>query len=164
MKIPQFANDLHITFENIQRAKHLTDKQFWGSAYAASIATRKKELITEVEKEAAKILSEKELDTARSAASVMGMNNIYWRFWYLVEDKEYLDVPAELSQEIFQNHGINETDFECFVTAVSAINNCAGCLKVHSRKLLKLGFTKVQIMAVVRTAATVHGIAAALSA
>ncbi len=161
--LPDFADDLRKNLVNSFNVDHLTDIQKIGSAYAASLACKEPRTISLLFKEVKKYLSEQEIFAAKAAASLMSMNNIYWRFWYLVDDKEYLDIPANISDEIFRKHGINEIDFECFTLSVSAINNCAGCLKVHSRKLLKAGFTKPQVMSVVRIAAVTHSLSVTLS-
>ena len=157
-EIPKFL-DLEKNLKSSLETSALSKSQIWGSALAAAITCKEEKTYKTIYLEAKKNLSESEIKASKEAASIMSMNNVYWRFWYLVDDKEYLDIPANISTEIFTKHGIEEIDFECFTLAVSIINQCAGCLKVHSRKMLKLGFNKSQIMAVIKIAAAVHSLA-----
>jgi len=161
--LPPYVEDLRKNFVLAMDSEDLTVTQRVGSALAAALCCRQPQAITEIEQLAAQHLDAKTLQAAKGAATMMAANNIYWRFWYLVDDKEYLDIKPEFSESIFSRHGIAEVDFTCFVVAASAINNCAGCLKVHSRKLLKLGFTKAQVMHVVRIAAAVHSLAVTMA-
>lgn len=164
--LPSYAKDIVDTFElatNVNKA-HLTEVQIWGSVYSAAIAARNPKIVNLFEEQAKAHLSEKEMEACKGAAALMAMNNIYWRFWYLVEDKDYLSIPDGLSKALLTNHHVEEVDFECWALAVSVINACAGCNKTHSRKLLKIGFSKEQVLSIVRIAAVIHSIAATLEA
>ena len=77
---------------------------------------------------AAPVLSPEALNAAKSAAAIMGMNNIYYRFLHLVEDGEYSTMPARLRMNIIANPGVDKVDFELWCTTVSAVNGCGMCL------------------------------------
>ncbi len=162
--MPDFAFDVNDTFERAVKSDLLTKTQLWGVVLASAYATREKELITKIEEMTADRLDQAYKSAAKMAASVMSMNNVYWRFWHLVDDKDYLQIESGLAQESFKKHGINNEDFEIMCLAVSVINICSGCLRVHSRNLIKEGFSKEQIMHIIRLTATVHGMATSLSA
>lgn len=162
--MPDFAFDVSETFGQAIKSDLLTKTQSWGVVLASAYATREKELITTVKEMASDKLSASYKNAAQMAASVMSMNNVYWRFWHLVDDKDYLKIEPQLAQESFNKHGIDNEDFEMMCLAVSAINICSGCLRTHSHKLLKEGQSKEQVMHIVRLAATTHGMATSLSA
>jgi alkyl hydroperoxide reductase subunit D len=99
-----------------------------------------------------------------TAAALMGMNNIYYRFLHLVEDAEYSGMPARLRMNAIANPGIPTADFELLSLAVSAINGCGLCITSHERQLRKHEVSRVAIQSAVRIAAVVHGVAVALEA
>lgn len=161
--LPDYAADLKHTLSAVITDSQLNPKQLWGCLLASAIASKNHRLVLIVEEASREHLSPQEITASKGAAALMNMNNIYFRFWYLADDKEYLQVPYGLSQEMLSAHGVDNNDFEFWALSVSAINGCSGCVKVHSRTLLKSGYSKAQIMACVRAAAVMHGIAATLA-
>ena len=111
---------------------------------------------------AAAHLSPADLNAARAAAAVMGMNNIYYRFLHLVEDAEYQQMPARLRMNVLANPGIDKADFELLSLAVSAINGCGTCVASHERQLRHHGLSREAVQSAVRIAATVHAVARVL--
>src|SRR5271154_6738938 len=90
--IPDYARDLKLNLGSVLAttgAPGLTDKQIWAVALASAIASRNVSLTRDIESLAAAHLDASHVNGARSAAAVMGMNNIYYRFLHLVEDPEY---------------------------------------------------------------------------
>jgi alkyl hydroperoxide reductase subunit D len=101
---------------------------------------------------------------AGAAAAVMGMNNVYYRFLHLVENEKYRTIPARLRMNVIRTHGSDPVDFELWCTAVSAINNCQACAQSHERVVREKGLPEETILAAVRIAAVIHGLAAVLQA
>lgn len=112
--------------------------------------------------EASGTLSEAELQAAKSAAAVMGMNNVYYRFLHLVSDKDYGKMPARLRMNVIGNPGIAKVDFELYSLAVSAINGCGMCMDAHVHEIIKGGVSKNGIQSCIRIAAVVNAAAQAL--
>src|SRR5204862_96628 len=71
------------------------------------------------------------VSAAHAAASIMAMNNVYYRFLHLVEDAEYAKLPARLRMNVIGSPGIARADFELLALAVSAINGCGTCVASH---------------------------------
>ena len=93
-RLPDYARDLKINLGVITGASSLTLRQHWGTAVAAALATRQREVIAAITAAAAPHLDDVALRAARGAASVMAMNNVYYRFAHLVSDPEYAKMPA----------------------------------------------------------------------
>ena len=70
------------------------------TALASAIASRNAELARAVEAAATEKLQPAEIEAARAAAAIMGMNNVYYRFLHLVEDDEYAKLPARLRMNV----------------------------------------------------------------
>jgi alkyl hydroperoxide reductase subunit D len=60
---------------------------------------------------------------------------------------------------VLRNHGIDAVDFELWCTAVSAINGCGLCVDSHEQVLRNKGISEESILAAVRLASVIHGLA-----
>jgi len=58
-----------------------------------------------------------------------------------------------------RNHGIDQVDFELWCTTVSAINGCGLCVDSHEQVLRSKGMSEEAILAAVRLASVIHGLA-----
>jgi alkyl hydroperoxide reductase subunit D len=92
----------------------------------------------------------------------MGMNNIFYRFRHLSTNEKYSTMPARLRMQIIARHGGDPVDFELWCLAVSAINGCGACVDSHERVLREKGVGEETILAAVRIASVIHGVAAVL--
>jgi alkyl hydroperoxide reductase subunit D len=163
--LPDYARDLRLNLGSVLAptgAPGLNEKQIWAIAVASAIASRNVSFAKQIEALAAATLDEAYLTGARSAAAIMGMNNIYYRFLHLVEDVEYAQMPARLRMNVIGNPGIDKLDFELLSLAVSAINGCGMCIVAHEKQLRKHDVSKEAIQSAVRIAATIHAVAGVL--
>lgn len=162
--LPAYARDLKLNFSALTQQTELTPQQLWGTVVASAIAARNEELTQAVLAEAAGHLSAQALEAAKGAAAVMGMNNIYYRFLHLTSNPNYKTMPARLRMQIIRSHGVEPADFELWCAAVSAINGCAACLDSHEKVVREKGLSEDAVLAAVRLAAVVHGLAGVLDA
>lgn len=163
--IPEHAKDLKLnlsTVLNPEGAPGLGREQILATALACAIAARNERLLREIEGLVAEELEEAQLDAARAAASIMGMNNIYYRFMHLVDNDEYRKLPAKLRMNVIGNPGVDKTDFELYCLAVSAINGCGACVSSHEKVVRKGGIGAEGVQSAVRIASVIHGVAVAL--
>jgi lipoyl-dependent peroxiredoxin subunit D len=163
--IPDYARDLKLNLGSVLSttgAPGLTEKQIWAVALASAIASRNTSFTRDIESLASAHLDAAYINGTRAAASIMGMNNIYYRFLHLVEDAEYAQMPARLRMNVIGNPGIDKQDFELLSLAVSAINGCGTCVASHERTLRKHDMGREAIQSAVRIAATVHAVARVL--
>lgn len=161
-QFPEYAKDIKLNLSNIltlEGAPDLTQKQIYAIALASAYATKNINLITAVSKEATSHLIENEINAAKSAAMVMAMNNIYYRFIHLVSDKSFGSLPAKLRMNVIQNPGADKIDFELSCLAVSAINGCGMCIDAHTHALNKAGVSKLAIQSAVRIASVLNAAA-----
>jgi alkyl hydroperoxide reductase subunit D len=159
--IPDFAKDAKINLGSLVSLENqvLSAKQVFGSALTAAYVIKNKSLTSAIENEANQILSEAEIKAAKTAAVLMAMNNIYYRFTHISHDKEYSQMPAGLRMQGIANHGIDKIDFEVFSLAASIINGCGMCIDAHANQLLKHGHNKSQVQMVAKIAATINSVA-----
>jgi alkyl hydroperoxide reductase subunit D len=162
--IPDYAKDVKINLQSLVTPQNsaLTAKQVFGAALTSAYATREKNLIQILQNEVQNILSEAEVKAVKAAATLMAMNNIYYRFLHIGEDKEYSQMPAGLRMRGISDHGIEKIDFEIFSLAASIINGCGMCIDAHANQLIKHGISKSQIQMVAKITAIVNSAAQVL--
>ena len=163
--LPDYARDLKLNLGSVLTASGapgLNEKQIWSIALASAIAARNTSFARDIEAQAKAHLADVEIEGAKAAAAIMGMNNIYYRFLHLVEDNEYQSMPARLRMNVIANHGIDKNDFELISLAVSAVNGCGLCVTSHEKKLRAHEVSRESIQSAVRIAATIHAVAVTL--
>ena len=160
--LPDYAKDLRINLGNLLRQSELTEQQAWGTAVCCAMTARNRSLMEAVEAEAARRLDPKALFAAKAAASMMGMNNVFYRFRHLVGNPEYGEQPARLRMQAIRSHGSDPLDFELWCLAASAVTGCGACMAAHEKTLREKGATAEAVTAAVRIAAVIHGLAVAL--
>lgn len=160
--VPDYAKDIKLNLSSLANEEILNDQQKWGTFLASALATRQAQVIAAVTDEAAPHLSAEALNAVKSAAAIMAMNNIYYRFTHMAKNKEYATMPAKLRMNVLANPGVEKNDFELWSLAVSAINGCGMCIDAHEAQVLAHGMSKEQVQAAVRIAATVHAVACVL--
>lgn len=161
-RIPEYAKDLRLNLDALQKIDSLTPAQLWGSALAAALATRNDELVRAVAAEARTHLTEPVFTAARTAAALMGMNNVYYRSLHLVANAEYGSLPARLRMQGLATHGAEKLDFELFCLAVSAVHGCGKCLDAHEHEVRKRGASALHVQDALRIASVLHAIAGVL--
>ena len=163
--LKDYAKDAKINLGNLVKVENevLATNQVFGSALACAYATKNASLIAALEAEAIDKLSESKIKAAKTAAVLMSMNNIYYRFLHLSTDKEYSKLPAGLRMKGISDHGIANDDFEIYSLAISILNGCGMCIDAHAAQLEKAGLSKTQIQMVAKIAATINSIATALT-
>ena len=163
--IPDYAKDVRLNLASVltpEGAPDLTQNQIYGIALASAYAAKEKKIADALLAESAGKISGEEVQAAKSAASIMAMNNIYYRFLHLVSDKEYGKLPAKLRMNVIGTPGIPKADFELYSTAISAINGCGMCMDAHARELEKHGVSKLAVQSAVRIAAVINSVAQSL--
>jgi alkyl hydroperoxide reductase subunit D len=162
--VPAYAKDLKLNLQSLLKQQELSQQQTWGTVAAAALAARNAKLTAVLLLEAEKHLTPEAFSGARSAAAIMGMNNIYYRFNHMFENAKYPTIPARLRMNAIRTHGTDPADFELWCVAVSAINNCHACAVSHERVVREKGMSEETIAASVRLASVIHALAVVFDA
>lgn len=163
--VPDFARDIRLNVSTVLKddgAPGLNGKQVALLALATAYAARNDSLIRATEAAVKDVLSDAEVTAARGAATIMGMNNVYYRFLHLVENDEYAKLPAKLRMNIIGSPGIDKADFELLSLAVSAINGCGACVASHEKVVRRHSLGAEAVQSAVRVAAVMHAAAVAI--
>ncbi|MBB4664381.1 carboxymuconolactone decarboxylase family protein [Conexibacter arvalis] len=159
--LPAYAKDLKLNIGSVTSSSTLSEQQLWGTVLASAAATRSQRTLAELAEEAREHLSEEAFDAALGAASIMGMNNVFYRAKHLLHGA-YDDLRASLRMQIIGKPGVDRVDFELWSLAVSSINGCGACLESHEQVVREAGLTREQVFDALRVAAVVAGVAQAV--
>lgn len=165
-QLPDYAKDTRLNLGSVltpEGAPDLSLNQIYGIALSSAYATKHPGVIQAVKASVSAILSEAELEAAKAAATIMGMNNVYYRFVHLAGDEEYKKMPAKLRMNVIGAPGIPKVDFELYSLAVSAINGCGMCIEAHNHEVLKGGISKLGVQSTIRIAAVINATAQGLA-
>jgi alkyl hydroperoxide reductase subunit D len=163
--LPDFAKDIRLNLSAVLKedpGSGLSLAQVHGIALSAAYATKHPQVIAAVAGEAAG-LSPEEIHAARAAATVMAMNNVYYRFVHLAHDAELAQMPAGLRMNVIGSPGIDKITFELYSLAVSAVNGCGLCIESHTAAVLHGGISKAGVQQCVKAAAVLCAAAQALT-
>ena len=154
--MPDWARDAKLNLKAVLGESSLNPQQRLMVAIAAATAVGNKALASALIAEASVAgLAKGVWEDAFAAASLMAMNNIYYRFRHVVGKPEYSQAPARLRMNRLNSVATNKADFELTCLAVSAVNGCEACVRAHEESCLKHGLTTDQVHDAVRTAAVV---------
>ncbi|MCY1075468.1 carboxymuconolactone decarboxylase family protein [Archangium lansingense] len=157
--------DTRLNLQSVLENNSLTPEQRWGVAVACAFAARNELIKKAMLHEARQALGEKAdpvIEDARAAASLMGMNNVYYRFRHMVGKESYSTKRAGLRMNRLVQVLTNKVDFELVCLAVSAINGCEMCVQSHEKVVIDGGLSEDQVHDAVRIASVVHAAAVGL--
>ena len=112
--LPEYAKDLKLNLGAIARSTTLNEEQLWGTLLASAAATRNTQVLAEIGAEAADKLSAEAYHAALAAASVMGMNNVFYRGRGFLDGK-YDDLRAGLRMNIIAQSRCGQGEFRALV-------------------------------------------------
>lgn len=157
------ARDMKVNLESVLRSEFLNDSQVWGTLLASVYYIRDQRLRDAVTADAqAAAVDGAVLEDAQAAASLMGMNTVYYRFRHLVGKPSYTQRPAKLRMQWMARPKTNKSDYELMSLAVAVLAGCESCIKSHEASILQNGLTEEHVQDCVRIAAVLQGAAVAL--
>ncbi|MDP0499779.1 MAG: carboxymuconolactone decarboxylase family protein [Verrucomicrobiota bacterium JB022] len=159
--LPEEAKDLRLNLKNLLEEESLTPAQRWGVALASAYFVGNGPLIDALSADFPE--SQEVHSDAKAAASIMGMNTVYYRFRHLMNSEAYNQRPARLRMQRMSKVATNKADFELMSLACAALAGCEMCLKAHEKIVKDGGLGEDHIHDAVRLAAVVSGVAVALN-
>ena len=161
--IPDYAKDLRLNL-GVLSTSSLEPVAAWGAAYAAALVSGNRMVKLAILEEAMVHLTSGQIEGCRSAAAIMSMNNVWYKFNDLVSDPEIKGQPPKLRMNAMMSHGgIGLVLFETYSLAASVVNACETCVNAHTAQLRKNGVTAQNVVDVGRIASVVKAIADTLT-
>ena len=98
--VKDYGKDIRINLDSVlssEGAPGLNDTQIYGTFLASAYATKSEKLKEIAEEIVQGKIGVEEIEGIKAAATIMGMNNIYYRYLHLLEGEEGLKkLPAKL--------------------------------------------------------------------
>lgn len=162
---PEAAKDTKLNLDAVLRgASVLSPTERWLTALAVGYALGSESLWHALEHEAkTAAVDEVVFDDARAVATLMAMNNVFYRFRHLVEKEGYQKKPPRLRMNRLAQPATNKLAFELASLAVSAVAGCQSCVQAHERVVLAGGLSEDHVVDAVRIAAVLCAAKTALS-
>ena len=160
--LPPYAADVRANLKLLAEDATLGDAAKWGCFLACAWSLGRPELLRALDD--APGLDAQAREAARTAASIMAMNTVYYRALSQMENPQYGNMPAKLRVTALQRPGVERPTYELWCLSVSALNGCGRCLDAHEKELRTQGEPPERVQTALRIAAVVHAVAAVLAA
>lgn len=162
-RLPDYAKDIRLNLDATIARSSLPRREALGVALAAAFAARSPELVAAFR--TTEDLPAQDASAALTAASLMGMNNVWYPYVEMADDAELKTLRAELRMNAYANHGgVDKRAFEMWALAASIIGKCEFCVASHYKLLKETGVTTQELRDVGRIAAAVNATAQVLVA
>jgi len=156
--IPDHSKDIKLNIDAVINRSGLDLIDAHACALAAAIAAGNGELAFEIQMNGP-LMGAEEREAAKTAASLMGQNNVWYPFVEMAGDEGMKGLPAGLRMNAYATHGgVSKKKFEMYSLAASIVGKCHFCVKAHYDTLKKEGMTTQELMSVGRIAAVVTAI------
>jgi lipoyl-dependent peroxiredoxin subunit D len=157
--IPDHSKDIRLNLDAVINRSLLSEVDTHACAVAAAIAAGNGELAHAIITSGKLDEFPKELEAAKTAASLMGMNNVWYPFVEMTGDPDLKGLPAGLRMNAYANHaGVTKKQFELYALVASIIGKCHFCVKNHYDVLKKEGMTIQELHHAGKIAAVIYAI------
>ena len=156
--IPDHAEDIKLNLDAVINRSGLDEIDAHACALAAAIMAGNGELAYEISMNGP-LMGTPEREAAKTAAALMGMNNVYYPFVEMTGDENLKGLPAGLRMQAYATHGgVSKKKFEMYALCASIVGKCHFCVKSHYEILKSEGMTVQQLQAVGKIAAVLNAI------
>jgi alkyl hydroperoxide reductase subunit D len=156
----RYLKDLKLNVSGVLNAGNITKKEACLLALSVAVNEKNDTLITSFEnlaqREGAGV---EEIAETHGCASIMGVNNIFYRFRHYMHDVEYYNKqPAGLRMSIMMNPVMGKPLFELMSLVISAVNGCEKCVTSHEHAVKEQGADEPRIYNAIRLAGVIKGL------
>lgn len=111
-RIPDFVKDVRLNLAWMMATKCCHHRADTGCCWRARSRPAISTVTAAMESAACVVTTPAAVEAAKSAASVMAMSNVYYRFVHLASNPEYRTMPARLRMNWVGTPRVDRTDFE----------------------------------------------------
>lgn len=156
--IPDHAKDIKLNLDAVMNRSGLDEVDAHACAFAAAVASGNGDLAFEISMNGP-LAGTDEREAAKTAAALMGMNNVYYPFVEMTEDPDLKGLPPGLRMNAYATHGgVSKKKFEMYALAASIVGKCQFCIKNHYDLLKKEGMSVTELQAVGKIAAVINAV------
>lgn len=157
--IPDHSKDIKLNLDAVINRSPLSVEDTHAVALVAALASGNGSLAFAIMNSGELENFQAEIEAAKTAASLMGMNNIWYPFVEMCNDPELKGLPAGLRMNAYATHGgVSKKKFELYALVASAIGKCHFCVKNHYDVLRKEGMTVQELHHAGKIASVINAI------
>ena len=94
--MPDYARDIRLNLGSVISAPRLDPAMAWGSALTAALVSKNAQVIQNITEDAQAVMDDQHIKAAKSAAAMMSMTNVWYKFTDLIRDNEIKNQPPKL--------------------------------------------------------------------
>lgn len=157
--IPDHSKDIRLNLDAAINRSGLDEIDAHACALASAISAGNGELAFAIQTFGPLATNEAECKAAKTAASLMAMNNVYYPFVEMTDDLQLKNTPPGLRMNAYATHGgVSKKKFEMYALAASIIGKCHFCVKSHYTILKNEGMSVTELQAVGKIAAVINAV------
>jgi len=159
----KYLRDLRINLKNALGSENITIKEAYLIALAIAVNEKNRVLInsfTQIAMEHG--ANNAEIAEAHACASMLSVNNVFYRFRHFMKSETYNNLPAGIKMNVMMNPVLGKEFFELMSLAISAVNGCEQCVVSHEASVKKAGASDQRVFDAIRLAAIVKGLGTAI--
>ncbi len=160
----RYLKDMKLNVSSVLGSGNLTRKEAYLLALSVAVTERHTELTQAFERLAQKEgASAEEIGETHACASIMAVNNVFYRFRHWMHDIEFYNKqPAGLRMSVLMNPVMGKALFELMSLVVSAVNGCERCVTSHEHSVKELGAEEQRVYDAIRLGAVIKGLCVAM--
>lgn len=156
----RYIKDLKINVSNVlNNTQYLSRKEALLLALAVTVNEKFMPLqqsLTLLAKDAG--ATDTEVAEIIACSSLMGVNNIFYRFRHFMNKETYNTMPAGIKMSIMMNPVLGKEFFELVSLAVSSVNGCEMCVTSHEQSVMQHGSSESRVFEAVKLSAIMKGL------
>jgi alkyl hydroperoxide reductase subunit D len=152
----RYVRDLKLNLTSTLTSAHLSEKECALVALSIAVNNNNGVLTNFLERVALeKGATAEEIAEAAGCASLLALNNVFYRFRHFTGKEKYTQIPARIRMQLMSSPVTGKEFFELMSIAVSAVNGCEMCVNAHEKSILALGSTEERVFDAVRIASII---------
>ena len=152
----RYVRDLKLNFTSTLTSSYLSEKECALVALSIAVNNNNAVLTNFLEKQALENgATAEEIAEAAGCASLLALNNVFYRFRHFTGKEKYTQIPARIRMQLMSSPVTGKEFFELMSIAVSAVNGCETCVNAHEKSILALGSSEERVFDAVRIASII---------
>ena len=157
--IPEHSKDIKLNLDSVINRSLLSLEDTHACALVAALSAGNGELAYAIMTSGELDNFTAEMEAAKTATSLMAMNNVWYPFVEMCNDSELKGLPAGLRMNAYATHGgVSKKKFELYALVASIIGKCHFCVKNHYDVLRKEGMTVQELHHAGKIAAVINAV------
>jgi len=157
--IPDWSKDIKLNLDSVINRSVLSIEDTHAVALSAALASGNGPLAHLIQIDETFSNFVHEADAAKTASSLMAMNNVWHLYVEMTGDPELKGSSSGLGMTAYANYGgVSQKKFEMYALAASIIEKCHSCVKNHYDVLKQEGVTVQELQHVGKITSVINAI------